>query len=167
LAAGYDPDGKLGWSDETGEIDDRVISVFRIPYDVGKVGETHPRWDVRLKRIVIPAGKGRPTVAPQLERAGEPGFQELAQFRCSFELRNGIQFFECGCERIGETPDRPRSELLVFGLEIQVMHRADEVLWSFESSLNGLGDGKIREVAQMVADVIRRVTGKRERGRPF
>jgi hypothetical protein len=47
------------------------------------------------------------------------------------------------------------------------MHRADEVLWSFESSLKGLGDGKIREVAQMVADVIRRVTGKRERGRPF
>ena len=48
-----------------------------------------------------------------LERLGEPGFQELAQLGCRLELRNGIEFLECGSERIRTTRYRPRPEFLV------------------------------------------------------
>ena len=51
-----------------------------------------------------------------LERLGEPGFQELAQLGCRLELWNGIEFLECGSERIRNTPDRPRPEFLVLRL---------------------------------------------------
>src|SRR4029077_14045815 len=63
--------------------------------------------------------KGRPAdTARRLERLREPGFQEFAQLRCRLELWNGIEFFECRCERIRETPDRSRREFFVLWLEI-------------------------------------------------
>jgi hypothetical protein len=46
------------------------------------------------------------------------------------------EFFECGGKRIGKTPDRARPEFLVLRLEVEVMHAAGEVLWSFESALD-------------------------------
>src|SRR5258707_1029266 len=59
----------------------------------------------------------RPGAPPRvLERLGEPGFQELAQLGCHLELWNGIEFLECGSERIRKTPDRPRPEFLVLRL---------------------------------------------------
>src|ERR1700687_1267941 len=36
--------------------------------------------------------------------------------------------FEGGCKRIRETPDRPRPEFLIFGLEVEVVNRACEGL---------------------------------------
>jgi hypothetical protein len=56
---------------------------------------------------------GAPPRVPDLERLGEPGFQELAQLGCRLELWDGIEFLECGRERIRKTPDRPRPEFLV------------------------------------------------------
>ena len=79
-------------------------------------------------------GKGGRAHRPRvLERLGEPGFQELAQLGCRLELWNGIQFLECRRERIGETPDRSWPEFLVLWLEVEVMHAAGEVFWSFQS----------------------------------
>src|SRR5579864_2935498 len=51
-----------------------------------------------------------------LKRSGELGFQEFPQLRRSFELWNGIQFFECRSEGIRETPERSRPEVLVLRL---------------------------------------------------
>jgi hypothetical protein len=66
---------------------------------------------------------------PRLERLEEPGLQECAELGRSFEVRNGIQFFECPSERIGKTPDRSRPELLVLWLEVQVMHGPGKGAW--------------------------------------
>ena len=77
-------------------------------------------------------GKARLVRPRRLERLGEPGFQELAQFGRRLELWNGIEFLECGSERIRKTPDRPRPEFLILRLEVQVVHGAGEVLGSFE-----------------------------------
>ena len=55
---------------------------------------------------------------------------------CGFELRDGVQFFECRPKRTGRTPDRSRPELLVFRLEVEVMEPAGEVLRSFEFALD-------------------------------
>ena len=62
-----------------------------------------------------------------LERLGKPGLKEFAQLGRSLELRNGVQFFECRRERIGETPDRSRPEFLIFWFEVQVAHGSCEV----------------------------------------
>src|SRR5258708_34039144 len=48
----------------------------------------------------------------------------------------GIQFFECGGERIGKTPDRPRLEFLVLRLKVEVMPAASKVFRSFEFPLD-------------------------------
>src|SRR5437899_12006511 len=101
------------------------------------LGETHPRWDVRLKRIVIIAGKGRSDVtASEARTIGKMGFQEFTQVCRDLELWNGIQLFECGSERIRKTPDRPRPEFLILRLEVQVVHGAGEVLGGFEFTLH-------------------------------
>lgn len=50
-------------------------------------------------------------------KLGEPCFQEFAQLRGKLELRNEIQFLERRGESVRETPDRPRSELLVLWLD--------------------------------------------------
>jgi hypothetical protein len=51
----------------------------------------------------------------------EPGFEEFAQLGCRPELRNRIQFLEGRSERVGETPDCSRFELLILGLEVEVL----------------------------------------------
>lgn len=54
------------------------------------------------------SGERRPIALHQLERAGEPGFQELAQLGCRLELRKRVQFLECRRKGVGEVPDRAR-----------------------------------------------------------
>jgi hypothetical protein len=81
-------------------------------------------------------GKARLVRPRRLERLAEPGFQEFAQLRRRLELWNGIEILECGSERIGEAPDRPRPEFLILRLEVQVVHGAGEVLGSFEFTLH-------------------------------
>ena len=51
-------------------------------------------------------------------------------------MRDGVQFLERRSERIGKTPDRSGLEFLVLRLEVEVMHRAGNVLRSFESALD-------------------------------
>ena len=63
-------------------------------------------------RKTLPIG-GRAEPPFRSERLREPRFQEFSQLRRRPELRDGIQFLECGRERIRETPARPRSEFLV------------------------------------------------------
>src|ERR1700688_2111491 len=58
----------------------------------------------------------RPGAPPPCPRTtGRPSFQELAQLGCRLELRNGIEFLECGSERIRNTPDRPCRNSSYFG----------------------------------------------------
>jgi hypothetical protein len=65
--------------------------------------------------------------------------QKLAQLRRGLELRDRVQFFECGRERIRKTSDGPRTEFLVLRLEIQIMNGSGEMLWclrfAFDESL--------------------------------
>jgi len=91
-----------------------------------------------VKSIQFFAGKERGPAVPLLglERLGEPVFQEFPQLGCRFELRDGIQLLERGCERIGETPDGSRPEFLISWLEVEVMHGAGKVLWNFEFALD-------------------------------
>src|SRR5271169_8733 len=79
---------------------------------------------------------GRPRPPRLLERLGKPPFQELAQLGRRLELRDRLQVLKCRSERIRETPDRPRPEFLVLRLEVEVMHAAGKVFWSFESALD-------------------------------
>ena len=93
-------------------------------------GSSKAKWNYWL-------GKGGPLSPPRgLERLGEPGFQEFAQLGCRLELWDGIQFFECRGKRIRKTPDRSRLEFLVLRLEVEVMHAAGKVLWSFQSAFD-------------------------------
>ena len=66
----------------------------------------------------------------------EAGLKKLSELRCCPELRNGVQFLERRRARVGETPDRSRFKLLVFRFEIEIMHSARKMLWSFESVLD-------------------------------
>jgi len=50
-------------------------------------------------------------------------------------IGNRIQFFECGRECIGKTPDRARPELLVLRLEVEVVNRPDKMLRRFQFAL--------------------------------
>jgi hypothetical protein len=65
--------------------------------------------------------------------------QKLAQLRRGLELRDRVQFFECGRERIRKTSDGPRTEFLVLRLGIQIMNGPGEMLWclrfAFDESL--------------------------------
>jgi len=66
------------------------------------------------------------------ERLGEPSLQKLSQLRRRLELWDRLKFFECGCERIRQTPDRARPELVVFRLEVEIMHGPREVFGSLQ-----------------------------------
>src|SRR5258708_34424044 len=81
-------------------------------------------------------GKARLARPRSLERLAEPGFQELPHLGGRLEFGYGIEFLECGSERIRKTPDRPRPEFLILRLEVQVVHGAGEVLGSFEFTLH-------------------------------
>src|SRR6266704_6127525 len=71
-----------------------------------------------------------------LERLREPSLQELSKLRGGLELWDRLECLECRGERIRETPNGPRFELLVLRLEVQVVHGAGEVLGSFEFTLH-------------------------------
>ena len=73
---------------------------------------------------------------PTLERLREPSLEEFTEFRCRLKLRNRIQFLEGRSERVGETPDCTRLELVVLRLEVQIAHRPSKVLRSFQPSLD-------------------------------
>ena len=60
--------------------------------------------------------------AVRSERLREPIFQELSEFRCRLELRDGIQFLERRYKGIRETPDRPRSKFLILRFKVQIMY---------------------------------------------
>jgi hypothetical protein len=93
-----------------------------------------------------PAG----TAKRSLEGLQEASVQELSELCCRPELRNGIQFFEGGRERVGQTPDRARAKFLVLRLEVEIMHRPRKVFGSFqfafdERLINNYFGGDIRE----------------------
>jgi len=90
-----------------------------------------------LTRIRFIDGRGGPAVPPiPLEQLGESGFREFSQLGCSLELWDGLQFLERGSQRVGETPDRSRPEVLVFRLEVEVMHGPGQVFRSLQSALD-------------------------------
>ena len=76
------------------------------------------------------------------------GFKELPQFRSCLELRDGIQFLERGREPVRETPDRSRPEVLVFGLEVDVIYSPRNMLGasSFPSNECLVDDHLCRDV---------------------
>src|SRR5216684_5659352 len=67
-----------------------------------------------------------------LERLREPSLQELSKLRGGLELWDRIECLECRGERIRETPNGPRFELLVLRLEVEVVNRTREVFGSFQ-----------------------------------
>src|SRR5579863_5054950 len=86
---------------------------------------------IRSNNAIIRTG-GPSGAAVASERLAESSLHELSELRCRLELRNRLQLFECRRERVGETPDRSRSEFLIPRLEVQIMHSASKVLWSFQ-----------------------------------
>jgi len=48
----------------------------------------------------------------------------------------GSSAFERRRERIRETPNRSRPELLVLGFEVQIVHSSGQVFWSFQFALH-------------------------------
>jgi hypothetical protein len=90
---------------------------------------------------------------PCLERLREAGLKKFSELRCCPELRDGIQFLERRYEGIRQA-HRPRLELLILRLEIQIMHRAGKVLGSFQFAFderlvdNDLG-GDVRQFASL------------------
>src|SRR5437660_8927570 len=71
-----------------------------------------------------------------LEGLREAGLKKLSELRCCPELRDGVHFLERRCEGIRQAPDRPRLELLILRLEVQVMHGTGKVFGSFEFALD-------------------------------
>src|SRR5262249_1865093 len=84
----------------------------------------------------VGTGAAGRTALFRLERLRNPGLQEFAQYRCGFELRDRIEFLECRRERVGETPDRPRPELVVFRFEVEVVHSTGKMLGSLQFALH-------------------------------
>jgi hypothetical protein len=66
----------------------------------------------------------------------EAGLKKLSELRCCPELRDRIQFLERRRERVGETPDRVWSKILILRFEVQVVNRASEVFGSFQFALD-------------------------------
>src|SRR5437879_7512337 len=66
----------------------------------------------------------------------ESSLEELAQLSCGLELWNGIEFLECGSERIRKTPDRSRPEILVLRFEVEVMDAPGEMFRRFQFALD-------------------------------
>ena len=62
--------------------------------------------------------------------------QKFSQFGGRLKLWDRVQFLERRRERIRETPDRPRAELLVPWLEVQIVHSPREMFWRLEFALN-------------------------------
>src|SRR5207237_983428 len=58
--------------------------------------------------------------------------QELAELRGCLELRNRVEFFESGRERVREAPHGARFKVRKRGLEVVVMHVTHEVLRGVE-----------------------------------
>ena len=54
----------------------------------------------------------------------------------ALNCENGVQFFECGGNRIRKTPDRSRPEFLVLRRKAEITHGASGMLWSLESALD-------------------------------
>src|SRR5258707_9145629 len=67
-----------------------------------------------------------------LERLREPSLQELSKLRGCLELWDRLECLECRGERIRETPNGPRFELLVLRLEVEVVNRTREVFGGFQ-----------------------------------
>ena len=63
-------------------------------------------------------------------------FEKCSQLGCRPELRDGIEFVERARERIGETPSRPRGEVLDLGIEIQVVDAGGQVLGNIQLTLH-------------------------------
>jgi len=66
------------------------------------------------------------------------------------ELRDRIQFLKRGSKCVRQTPHRPWTELVILGLEVEVMHGAGKMSWSFQSALH----------ERLVDDHFRRDIGK-------
>src|SRR5437899_6170394 len=70
------------------------------------------------------------------EGVRDSSLEELAQLSCGLELWNGIEFLECGSERIRKTPDRSRPEILVLRFEVEVMDAPGEMFRRFQFALD-------------------------------
>src|SRR6266576_2227773 len=79
-----------------------------------------------------PAG----TAKRSLEGLREASLQELSELGCRLELWNRLQFLECRCERVRQTPNRSRPEFLVPRFEVQIVHGAREMFRSFQVALH-------------------------------
>src|SRR5580692_708201 len=81
---------------------------------------------------------------------GESAMRARAQLGCGLALWDRLQFLECRSERMGETPDRSRSEFLVPRLEVEVMDTAGEVFGSVQFALHEclVDDHLCRDVRQ-------------------
>ena len=68
-------------------------------------------------------------------------------------MGNRRQFFEGGGEGVREAPFRSRSELLVFGLKVEMVNHAREVFWSLQSALHKrfIDDNLRRDVGKFVS----------------
>jgi hypothetical protein len=92
----------------------------------------------------VPATSSFPTPAcyrrnwpsPNLRKNCSPA-SAGRQLGCRPELADGIQFFEYRRECIRKTPDCPRLEFLVLGLEVQIMHGSGKMLWSLQPAFYG------------------------------
>lgn len=79
---------------------------------------------------------GRPTPPRRLERLGEPGLKEFTQLGGRLELWDGVKFLERRRECVRQTPDRPRTELLVPRIEVEVVNRTGQMLRSLKFALD-------------------------------
>src|ERR1700756_2057630 len=77
-------------------------------------------------RPVAPQTTAASLVKPS-ETLLEPNIEKTAELGCRPELRNRVQVFERGCERVRQAPDCTRFELVVLRLKIQIVHTTREV----------------------------------------
>src|SRR5690242_15273511 len=87
-------------------------------------------------RASSPPFRKAPASAKSSELARVPLLQEAAQLRGRLELRNRLQFFERGRERIGEAPERPGLELFVLRIEIEIVDPPCQVFRHLEFTLD-------------------------------
>jgi hypothetical protein len=80
-------------------------------------------------QVLVVIGMERRMAEPlrELERLGEPSFQEFTQLCGRLELWDRLQLLERRSERIGKAPDRPRPEFLILRLEVRVVHRTSQM----------------------------------------
>lgn len=105
-----------------------------------------------LRSVFLFARRDVPAQLHKLERLGESSLEELSEFSCCLELRNRLKFFECRGKRDRETPNCSRPEFLVLRLEVQIMYRSGEVLWSkFALDKSLLDDNFRRTIREFTA----------------